>query len=743
MTDTAQVFGDTLAAARVFFDPNGIAVVGASPRPGSFTANALRYLARDYDGPIYPVNPKYEEVAGLRCYPTLASIGASVDLALSSVPARLVPDVIDDAAQAGVRGLSVFAAGFSESGADGAERERDIIRAARAAGVRIVGPNCQGTVNFHKGVSASFSRGLDQLFAAPGSIAYLGQSGAIGSSLLNIAQERGVGFSLWASTGNQADLGVAELAAYALADPQTTVLMLYVEDISDGATLLAVLGEARDAGMRVALLRSGRTAAGRSASMSHTGAVLGSDHLSFDIAARRAGAALVHDIDELLDVAAAMAVLPAVEGPRIGVVTTSGAAGILAADLAPDHGLTLAELSGPTCQAIQAQLPGFAATANPVDVTYQFFSDPKRFTERGADQSPLSDLVETLGESGDVDVILVVLTMVVGDLARALVEEVGEIIVRSHLPVLFTWLGGRELTRDARAVERHDGVLAFSSVSEALRCAGHLRRAAADASASRNAAQAPAGLAVDHVRLAALLNAPVLAEHTAQQVLDLAGIPHIGGRLASDAEEAVIAADALDSDLIVLKLHAPGLAHRSQINGVRVGLGRDQVSVVTEELLTIGRDSSLGRCQVLVQRYAPPGMELLVGATWSEHRQPILLTVGLGGTATEVHQDLVHDAWPTSPERLCRLLQELRVAPLLRGYRGVARVDVDAVALTAWKLGALVAAADGRIREMEVNPLLAQHGVDGVVALDALVITEHAAVPQVADTREPNERDGR
>ena len=704
------------SGVEVFFEPESIALVGVSGRPDSFTAQALRFLIRDYAGPVYPVNPKYDSISELRCYPTLGDIGAPVDLVLCMLPAAAATDAVRQAGAVGARGVTIFASGFGEAGPAGEALQAELMSTATRVGVRVVGPNCQGTVNFHNGTTASFSRALDHVDQAPGKVAYLGQSGAVGSSVLNLAQERGLGYSLWASTGNQADVDVADLASYAVADDRTEVLMLYVEDVRDGHRLVRTIAQAAERGKHIVLLRSGRSAEGRRASRSHTGAIVGDDLLAFDLAARRAGAVLVEDLDEMLDAAGLLASLSIGSGGnRLGVVTTSGAAGILAADLADRHGFTVPLLSVGTQETLRQQLPEFAANANPIDVTYQFFSRESPFIEKPGGTTPMQDLIRTLAGSGDVDSVMVILGMLVGDMAKALVEDIATMVRELPIPLLFVWLGGHELTREARIVQRRQSLPAFASIGAALRIGALLRQAHPR---PRWSAGPAAWNAETDDELNRLTDAGLPTEGDANRLLDVIGVARPESEQVQSPEAAAAVARRFGTP-VVLKLQVPGLEHKSEAGAVVLDVAPDEAEAATRRLMSLDTDA----VGVLVVRTAPEGLDVLVSARQLDPGQPTLVSVGLGGVGAEIDPDIVHDVMPTDRALLEAGLGALRSAPILTGYRGRPALDTAALADIAFRVGSAVSQSNGRLRELELNPVRLFARGHGALALDALAVT--------------------
>lgn len=373
-TNPAEPAGHDLLVA--LFKPRSIAIVGISGKEASLTSRPLQYLLRSgFAGELYTVNPNYDELRGVKCYPSLEAIGKPVDLVLSMVPAAGVVDVVRQAGHVGAKAVVVFASGFAEIGAAGVVLQDELARAARDANVRVLGPNCQGVINNELGLIGTFTGAADRELPPPSGVAYVGQSGAVGGSVLDLATEMGLGLTAWASTGNQADLSLVEVATALLDDDGVRVVLLYAEGITDGASFVALVAKARSLGKRLVMLRSGRSSVGRKAAASHTGAMLGDD-VSLVLTAQEYGVILVDDVDELLAVGAALASTKPMAGRRVGIVTTSGGAGILAADHCELHEIAVPELADETQTALAVDVPDFGATSNPVDVTAQILNKP-------------------------------------------------------------------------------------------------------------------------------------------------------------------------------------------------------------------------------------------------------------------------------------------------------------------------------------------------------------------------------
>lgn len=670
------------------FRPRSVAVLGATGRTGSQMSRPLHWLAeRGFAGRVHPVNPKYDELAGLRCYPDLASVPGPVDLVLAMVPAAWAVDAARDAGAAGAVAVVVFASGFAEAGPEGAALQERLVEAGRASGVRVIGPNCQGVVYTPARLFATFTAAAQRPLTGSSGIAYVGQSGAVGGSVLDLAAERGLDLTAWVSTGNQADVDLTEVGRHLVHDPEISVLTVYAEAVRDGAAYERLAREAAETGTALVVLRSGRSAAGRRAVVSHTGAMLGDD-TAFALVSQRHGVVLVDDVEELLAAATVLRAQPRPSGRNIAVVTTSGGAGILAADRCESHGLALPELTARTRKRLAGLVPPFGALANPVDVTAQLFN---------RDERAFGEVCSIVCADPSVDALLVLITMVVGDAAVDLAEDLAATVATIDVPCSVVWLAGQDHTAPARAILAAAGVPVFSSIAVAARVAGALvpvRRP--------DAAPPPRAL-------------PAALPASGWDLLDALGIARVEGMLARTAAEAAAAAAALGGT-VVMKVDAPGLAHKTEAGGVRLGVPAARAAAVFAELAAAVPDLA----GVLVQRTVPAGLELLVGTTRGRDGWPPVLTVGLGGTGTEIHRDLARALAPVGPDDALALLRTLRSWPLLAGHRGAAPLDVNAAVDALVRVGEAVAHWP-ELAELEINPLIV--GPTGAVAVDVLATT--------------------
>jgi acyl-CoA synthetase (NDP forming) len=704
--------GEARDGVDALFRPESIAIVGASENIDRISGRLLYYLERHgYANPIYPINPRRDEVRGLTCYPSLLDVPGPIDLVLIMLAAEQCVDVIRQAGRVGAKAAVVYASGFAETGREGESLQEQLSVTAREEGVRVLGPNCQGVINLAEGVAASFTRSLDLTPLRVGSVAYLGQSGALGGSVLNLAQERGMGLSAWASTGNQADLDILDLAEVLVEDQRTQVFAVYLETLPDGERYRLLARKIRQAGKYLVVLRSGRSAAGQRAVASHTGAML-SPGVAFELASKREGAILVDDVDELIDTAFMLSANPMPEGKRVGIVTSSGGAGILAADRCEMSGLEVPELPVEVQDRLEALIPPFGALTNPVDVTAQLFSEidsgrPELFHE----------VCLAVGEA--VDILIVTLTMLTGDSARRLAEDLVAVGQPLNKPLLIAWLVGDKLGEPAKAVLAKAGLPVFSSPGAAVSTIAKLvgRRTRMDSAGLRYESKNP-------VDLAPLLTRPLILEGEGMDVLKALDIPYPPGRMVTSVEEATAVAREL-SDSLVLKVQSPDLLHKTDAGGIRLGVTPKDAPRVYEELVShvasVAPHATVHG--ILVQAMAPPGgQELILGMTQDPVFGP-LLTLGFGGVGTEIYRDVASEVLPLSRTSAYNLLESLAGAPLLKGFRGRPPADIEALVDAVCRVADAIGASGDRIEEFEINPILVYPEGEGMLAVDLLIRT--------------------
>lgn len=702
---------DELPALTRMFRPRAVALVGVSGRADSILARPLRYLREHgFAGAVYPVNPRYAELDGRRCYASLADLPTAVDLVLVMVPAAQAPGVVREAGRAGAVAAIVFASGFAETGDAGVALQEELREAARSSGVRVLGPNCQGLLYASNGLSATFTGAADRAMSPPSGVAYVGQSGAVGGSILDLAAEMGLGLSAWVSTGNQVDLDLVEVAALLLGDPDIDVIMLYIEALSDGAAYRDLAVRAQASGKRLVVLRAGRSQSGRRAVASHTGAML-ADDTGFVLTSQRYGVLVVDDVDDLLAVAATLRLTVSPRGRRVAVVTTSGGGGGLAADRLDDRGMSTPELCEATQVALSPLIPAFGSLVNPVDVTAQLFN-------QGA--HAFGEVCRIVAEDPGVDAVAVLLTMVTGEAGAALAEDLVQTIAILDKPLLVAWLAGRQLTDEGRQIFHDAGVPVFTSIAGLARALDAISPPHSDPIRRSGASAVPTQDRAAVQRLQSLTDRVHRHQDMGPAILDALGITQPASELVTSAAEAAATAQRLG--VTAMKVQAAGLAHKSDIGGVALGVPPQEAGATYRRLMDTAASNELPEVDgVQMQQMVAPGLELIVGAISGKDGFPGVVTVGFGGVTTEIYRDVTSALAPVSPDEARAMLRELRAWPLLDGFRGAAPADVEAATAAIVAVGWAITTLGNHISEIEINPLIVAAQGGGAVAVDVLV----------------------
>lgn len=676
-----------------------IAIIGATERVGAMGRLPIDYLQRyGYSGRILPVNPKGGTVMGLPAYANVAEAAAdvdtSLDLALVMVPAGAVEQAVADCAQAGVGVCVVMSSGFGEVDDAGRQRQEELVAIARGSGMRLVGPNCIGSVGGSESVMATFSPvfSSESTPAPAGPLALVSQSGALGFGALSLGLEREVPIGIAVTTGNEADVTAEEVAAALAHDRAVTGLLLYLESVAD----LDALARAA-AKVPTIAVKAGRSEAGARAAASHTGALTSGDDV-VDAALARVGVARVATIDHLLDAGALVASGARLDHPSdpqvgVGIITTSGGSGILAADAIEAEGLVLAGLDAKTIENIEQVIPEYGSAVNPVDVTAAVMAQPGLFEQ----------CVHALAEDPAVDAIVACFAVLVGDDVTRIAQALGDVRSTTNKPVVAARTGAASLAPEGARLLAEQGVPVYPTPE----------RAVAAVRALRDACRGPLGevpgrTSADAKSVGVPVPEPSATEDQVKARLAEAGLPIPSSRLVvdpSDASEAVIAMGGRG----VFKAVVPGLLHKSDAGGVIVDVAPDAATDAFERCAALGGE-------VLVEQFIPGGVEVLVGITPSPMGR--VLTVGVGGVLTEVVADVAVTLLPATESDIDALLDKTRVGTLLSGVRGSPPADRKALVRT---IARLIDAIDGWPLdvEIELNPITVL--TDGCWILDAVV----------------------
>ena len=695
------------------FHPRTLAVIGATEKPASVGRTLLRNLLDQPSGAtIFPVNPSRNNVLGIRCYPSVAAIGETIDLAVVVTPAETVAGVLQECMEAGVGGAIVISAGFAELGAEGLEREKKIRKALASGKLRMVGPNCLGVMNPRTGLNATFA----QANALPGNLAFLSQSGALCTAILDWSRRENVGFSGFVSVGSMLDVSWGDLIYHYGDDPYTTSILIYMESVGDARSFLSA---AREVALTkpIIVIKPGRSEAARKAAASHTGAMTGSDEV-FDAACRRCGILRVSSISELFDMAEVLGKQPRPKGPRLAIVTNAGGAGVLATDELLANGAALAQLSPDTAEALNKILPEAWSHANPVDTLGD--CAPETYTKA----------LEIVARDPKCDAVLSILApqgMSEPEKSAGLLSAAAKSITK---PLLASWMGGSRMQLASNALnEAH--IPTFEYPDAAARSFAYMWRYSLNLQALyetpvfTDAFVENGPRRVREIIAAAQAKSRVLlTEHESKQVLAAYEFPVTDTRIARNGEEAISHAAAIGYP-VVLKLHSETVTHKSDKGGVKLNL-KDEAAVGTafSEIQSAFADSDAFQGVSVQPMVRASGYELILGSSTDPQFGPVLV-FGLGGQLVEILRDRAHALPPLTTTLARRVMERTRIFKALQGARGSKPADLDRLEELLVRFSELVV-ENPRIAEIEINPLLA--GPDVLLALDARVVLHPAAV---------------
>ncbi|MGD9942326.1 MAG: acetate--CoA ligase family protein [Burkholderiaceae bacterium] len=698
------------------FSPRSIAVIGASATPSKIGGTPIAYLKSfGYSGRIVPINPKAEQIQGLPAFPDLRSAGGAIDLAVFAVPQAAVDAALDDAIGAGVKAAIVFSSGFAEIGAEGMVAQDRLAAKARAAGVRIIGPNCLGVMNLREQVYATFSPAPGIGRTPPGSVGLVSQSGAFGAYAYSLARERDIGLSVWASTGNEADVQVADVIEWMARDEQTRVIMAYMEGCRDGDRLRAALAAAQAARKPVVVVKVGRTPLGAQAAQSHTASLAGDDAV-YDALFRQYGAYRARDVEEFFAVAKGAAVAGVPRNERIQLFTISGGVGALMADDASSIGLDVAETPADAQREIFAMVP-FAAPRNPIDITGQVTNDRSligratRATLRSGDYGSWLGFMAAAGAGNDF---------------WPIIEELVIGLRRDHPDTLLAISTILDPARHRRLAEL--GCLAFTDPSDAVRTIGALARI------GRSLGAAVPPVLSSLAPPCTALPPGAQDEPSSLALLAAQGIPVIDARLARDADAAAaIASAAPGGTRFAVKVVSADILHKTDVGGVKLGVQAAEAAAAFDAVTGAARRTQpAARIDgALLAPMVSNGVECILGARRDPVFGPVIM-FGLGGAFVEVLRDVSIRVAPLTRADALAMIREVRAFPLLDGARGRPRCDIDAVADALLALSRFAIDARETLDSVDINPFVVFErggGPGGVsaLALDAVVIGQGAA----------------
>lgn len=700
------------------FEPRHVAVIGASRKTGSIGRMVLHNLQEaGFPGPVYPVNPRYKKIGEQACFEDVSRLPEVPDLAVVCTPAAIVPDIVRQCGEAGISGLIILSAGFRETGGDGGSLEAEAQRQAQAfEGLRIIGPNCLGIIAPHSALNASFAAAMP----AKGHIAFISQSGALCTAVLDWALQENVGFSHFVSVGNMLDVSIGDLIDYFAMDRWTEAIILYVESITEAREFMSA-ARAFARKKPIIAYKAGRFTESAQAAASHTGALAGVDTV-YQAAFNRAGIVRVFEMADMFDCAELLARQKTPKGPRLAVVTNAGGPGVIATDALLARKGILAHLSDETTNKLNAVLPAAWSHSNPIDVLGD--ATPQR----------LAKAVEIVLADKNVDAALVLFAPQAVSRPTDAAKAVIDVVKKSPKPVLTSWMGGVSMQQGVELFNAA-GIPTYAAPEQAVRAFMYLVSYARTREVLYETPRdLPVEFPLDRGKLRAVFDTilsegrDVLTESTSKALLDAYEIPVAKPYVARSAEDAVRLARRVGFP-VAIKVLSPEITHKTDVGGVALSLATDdEVRAAFDCILKSAKqqrpDANVEGVTVQKMVTSPVGHELIVGAKRDRVFGTVLL-VGTGGTAAELHQDRALELPPLSERLARRMLESLVVWPLLQGYRGRPGANVDRLIEMLMRLSYLVADYP-EIKELDVNPLLVTP--DDVIALDARIVLDHEMI---------------
>jgi acyl-CoA synthetase (NDP forming) len=696
-----------------FFNPRSIAVVGASQDLITISGQPLQHLqSHGYAGRLYPVNPKYAEILGVKCYPSIEALPETPDLVLVLINASRAAEMLRACGKRGVAYAIVFSSGYSEVGGKGVEMQRELAAVASEFDIGIIGPNCQGMINvvarIYAGFGSVFSTGYDA-----GAVSMVSQSGGFGFSVMNLAsKDGGVNFRQMVTTGNEIDISTLDFIEYFIGDPDTEIIVGYIEGLKDARRLVEVGRRALAQKKPILAWKVGNTEQGQRAAASHT-ANLGGEMALYQAAFRQSGIIQIEDIQDVVDYCRAFRCGKLPQGNRVAIITVSGGAGILMTDECVARGMQVPQLSPATAEKLRSIVPSFGSIVNPVDVTAAIFND----------LSLIRRTLQAILDDPNIDSIAMINASLQGELAEKIAGEIADIAQHTDKPIFLTWSARDVLAQEAYA--KLDAVR-IPHYKSPVRCGRALAALSAYSHSLRREAER---LREDQPMLSvasarALLDGRTedLTEHAAKQVLAAYGIGVTRETLATSAADAVAAARSIGYP-VALKVQSPDIPHKTEARAVRLGLDTEAaVATAFDEILRNAQaHKSDARIEgALVQEMVTGGIEAILGVTNDPLFGPAVM-FGLGGIFAEVLKDVSFRMAPVTRSVALEMIAEIKGVAVLAGARGAARADVGALADAIVRVSAMAVDLEHHIAELDINPLFVLPEGHGVKAGDALI----------------------
>ncbi len=696
-----------------FFSPKSIALIGASQDLITISGQPLSHmLNHGYGGKLYPVNPRYQDILGQKCYPSLADVPETPDLALILINASRVADMLEQCGKKGVPYVIIFSSGFSETGAEGVALQKKLVAIAEQYNIGVIGPNCQGMMNVADKVWAGFGSVFFTKEFPAGGVSMVSQSGGFGFSVLALCSEGGLGFRQMVTTGNEIGTSTLEFIDYFVRDPGTDIIACYLEGARDVNRTVEIGLKAMDAGKPILMWKVGNTDEGQKAAASHT-ANLGGAMALYKAAFKQSGIIQVDDVQDVVDYGRMFRCGKLPKGNRIAMITVSGGAGILMTDECVSGGMRLAQLASETTEKLREFVPSYGSLANPVDVTASIFND----------LALIRRTLQAIVDDPGVDCIALLNASLQGEIATKIAAEIIAIAKTTDKPIACAWSARNDMAKDAYAALDAAHIPHYKSP---VRCGRAFAVLSGYAEAKRRIAaqRNEQPLVIEKTQIKQILTgrSADVTEYEAKKVLAEYGIPVTQEALATTREQAVAIAKKIGYP-VAIKVQSPDISHKTEAKAVKLGLNSDAELAAAYDEVIANAKAYNAKAQldgVLVQEMLRGGTEAILGITNDPLFGPAVM-FGLGGIFAEIMKDVSFRLAPVTPAMAREMISEIKGYPLLTGARGRGHADVDALADAIVKLSALAVDLKDHVAELDINPLFVMEKGKGVKAADALI----------------------
>jgi len=708
---------------KAFFQPDSVAVIGASSNPSKLGHAVLKNLVDGgyaQRGKVYPINPGADSILGLPVYTSVLEVTAPINLAVIVIPYLQVPDVLRECGQKGIPAAIVISAGFREAGMEGLERERELIQIAKEYNLRLIGPNCLGVIDTFTPLNASFSAGTPP----SGPMAFMSQSGALGTAVLDIALAGRLGLSKFVSLGNKADVSEIDLLQAWVDDEHTRVILIYSEGMPNGEEFIRVARQITPKKPVIAI-KSGVTQSGSRAVSSHTGSLAGSEQ-AYQAAFNQAGILRAESMQALFDMALAIGYQPPLRGNRIAIITNAGGPGILATDALERAGLSMARFEIETILALEQYLPDAASAANPVDVLGDARADRYRFA------------MEKVIADPNTDGLLVVLTPQAMTEIEATAEALGRLADTTDKPILACFMGEARVEKGIHILNRFDvpNYPFPERAADAFRAMAKYREIKSKPVSQSQPIEADIRQVQSVIERVRSEQRTTIGDAEAREIIQAYGLRIPRSEIAPSPESAIEIASQIGYP-VVLKIASPDILHKTDVGGVKVGLQNAEAVRDAFELMVYRAQRYIPEARIwgcLVQEMAPAGgLEVLVGMNRDPQFGP-LVTFGLGGIYVEILKDVTFRLAPFSRQEAEEMIGEIRAHALLDGVRGKPPMDKEAIVDTLMRIGQLVLDFP-EIAELDINPLMVYPRGQGVIAIDMRLVLQDTHIETHADRK--------